>query len=154
MTIQYVVEDPATFIEELTQIIPVHYDELCVTKDFPLMPDYEAYGRLYNAGLLRCITARSEEGLVGYAIFIVQPHLHYKTCKTAFEDIYFLKKEHRLGRTGIRLFQFAEEALRAEGVNRIIMHTKIHLDNSRLFEYLGYKHTDKLYTKILSTEPV
>lgn len=154
MSVRYVVEDPATFIEELKEIIPAHYDELCVTKDFPLAPDYEAYGRLYVADMLRCITARDENGLIGYAIFIVQPHLHYKTCKTAFEDIYFLRKEHRLGRTGIRLFQFAEEALRAEGVNRIIMHTKIHMDNSRLFEYLGYKHTDKLYTKILSTEPV
>lgn len=154
MTVRYIVEDPATFIEELQYIIPAHYDELCVTKDFPLAPDYEAYGRMYNAGMLKCITARDDEGLIGYAIFIVQPHLHYKTCKTAFEDIYFLRKEHRLGRTGIRLFQFAEEALRADGVDRIIMHTKIHLDNSRLFEYLGYKHTDKLYTKILSTEPV
>lgn len=154
MSVRYVVEDPATFIEELKEIIPAHYDELCVTKDFPLAPDYEAYGRLYVADMLRCITARDDDGLIGYAIFIVQPHLHYKTCKTAFEDIYFLRKEHRLGRTGIRLFQFAEEALRAEGVNRIIMHTKIHMDNSRLFEYLGYKHTDKLYTKILSTEPV
>lgn len=154
MTVRYIVEDPATFIEELQYIIPAHYDELCVTKDFPLAPDYEAYGRMYNAGMLKCITARDDEGLIGYAIFIVQPHLHYKSCKTAFEDIYFLRKEHRLGRTGIRLFQFAEEALRADGVDRIIMHTKIHLDNSRLFEYLGYKHTDKLYTKILSTEPV
>ena len=130
----------------------MHYDELCVTKDFPLLPDYEAYGRLHMAGLLKCITARGKSGLIGYAIFIVQPHLHYMSCKTAFEDIYFLRKEHRLGRTGIRLFQFAEEALRADGVNRIIMHTKVHLDNSKLFEYLGYKHTDKLYTKILSME--
>jgi GNAT superfamily N-acetyltransferase len=153
MSVQYVVEDPATFIEELKEVIPLHYDELCVTKDFPLLPDYEAYGRLYMAGLLTCVTARDASGLIGYAIFIVQPHLHYRSCKTAFEDIYFLRKEHRLGRTGIRLFQFAEEALRADGVNRIIMHTKIHMDNSRLFEYLGYKHTDKLYTKILSTEP-
>lgn len=152
--IEYIVEDPATFIEEMREIIPVHYDELCVTKDFPLAPDYEAYGRLYNAGMLKCITARDEDGLVGYVIFIVQPHLHYMTCKTAFEDIYYLKKEHRLGRTGIRLFQFAEEALRADGVNRVIFHTKVHMDNSRLFEYLGYKHTDKLYTKILSTESV
>lgn len=152
MTTRYVVEDVGSFIEELKEIIPVHYDELCVTKDFPLSPDYEAYGRLYVAGMLKCITARNDEGLIGYVIFIVQPHLHYNTCKTAFEDIYFLKKEHRLGRTGIRLFQFAEEALRSDGVNRIIMHTKIHLDNSRLFEYLGYKHTDKLYTKILSAE--
>ena len=152
MTVRYIVEDPATFIEELKQIIPAHYDELCVAKDFPLEPDWEAYGRIYVAGMLRCVTARTEDELVGYALFIVQPHIHYRTCKTAFEDVYFLKKEYRLGRTGIRLFQFAEEVLRADGVNRVIMHTKIHVDNSRLFEYLGYKYTDKLYTKILSTE--
>ena len=151
--IEYAVEDPSTFIEELKGLLPAHYDELCVTKDFPLMPDYVAYGRLCVADMLKCIVARADGELVGYALFIVQPHLHYMTCKTAFEDIYFLRKDHRLGRTGIRLFQFAEQALRDAGVNRIIMHTKVHLDNSKLFEYLGYKHTDKLYTKLLSTEP-
>jgi len=25
----------------------------------------------------------------------------------------------------------------------------VHLDNSRLFEYLGYKHTDKVFTKMI-----
>jgi GNAT superfamily N-acetyltransferase len=99
--------------------------------------------------MLRCITVREDNALIGYAIFIVQPHLHYKSCKTAFEDIYFLKKEYRKGRLGIRLFQFAQDELKKEGVNRIIVHTKIHMDNSRLFEYLGYKLTDKLFTKIL-----
>lgn len=151
--IDYAVADPATFIDELKVLLPVHYDELCVTKDFPLMPDYMAYGRLCVAGMLKCIVAREDGELIGYALFIVSPHLHYSTCKTAFEDIYFLRKDKRLGRTGIRLFQFAEQALRDDGVNRIIMHTKIHLDNSKLFEYLGYKLTDKLYTKLLSTEP-
>lgn len=150
----YADEDPSSFIEELKGILPEHYDELCVTKDFPLMPDYEAYGRLCIAGMLKCITCRIDGALVGYAIFIVQPHLHYKSCKTAFEDIYFLKKEFRKGRTGIRLFKHAESILKRDGVARIIMHTKIHMDNSRLFEYLGYKLTDKLFTKILSTEPV
>ena len=149
MTTTYQVEDPAEFIEALKDILPTHYDELCVTKDFPLMPDYEAYGRLYVARMLRCITVRDDNELIGYAIFIVHPHLHYRSCVTAFEDIYFLKKEERKGRVGIRLFQFAEGVLKKEGVDRIVMHTKIHMDNSRLFEYLGYKLTDKLYTKIL-----
>lgn len=154
MTIEYAAEDPKTFIEELKAIIPAHYDELCVTKDFPLAPDYEAYGRLYMAGMLRCVTVRRDAALIGYIVFVVHPHLHYRTCITAFEDLYYLVKEERLGRTGIRLFQFAERVLRDEGVNRIIMHTKVHMDNSRLFEYLGYKNSDKLYTKILNTEPV
>lgn len=154
MSVTYAVEDPATFVEEFKALAPLHYEELCVTKEFPMEPDWEAYGRLYVAGMLRCITARDGGQLVGYAIFTVSPHLHYRTCKTAFEDLYFIEKSHRQGRTGMRLFQFAEAALRAEGVNRIVLHTKVHLDHSRLFEYLGYKHTDKLYTKILSTESV
>ena len=137
------------FLYELEQIFPVHYEELCVTKDFPLEPDYEAYRNLAKAGMLRCITCRADGDLIGYIVFIVQPHLHYRSCKTAFEDIYYVKKEFRKGRIGIRLFQYAEKVLKEHGVNRIIMHTKIHLDNSKLFEYLGYKHTDKLYTKLL-----
>jgi len=149
MTVTYQTEDPAEFIEALKGVLPEHYDELCVTKDFPLMPDYEAYGRLHVAGMLRCITVREDNELIGYALFIVHPHLHFKSCITAFEDIYFLKKEHRKGRVGIRLFQFVEDVLKKEGVHRIIMHTKIHMDNTRLFEYLGYKLTDKLFTKIL-----
>ena len=153
-SIVYASEDLSEFVDELQHILNEHYDELCVTKDFPLLPDYEAYGRLTVNNMLRCITCRAEGNLIGYVMFIVQPHLHYMTCKTAFEDLYFVKKEFRRGRIGIKLFQYAEDVLRQEGVNRIIMHTKIHLDNSRLFEYLGYKHTDKLYTKILSTEPV
>ena len=137
------------FLYELEQIFPDHYEELCVTKDFPLDPDYEAYRHLAKAGMLRCITCRMDGNLIGYIVFYIQPHLHYKSCKTAFEDIYYVKKEFRKGRIGIKLFQYAEKVLKEHGVNRIIMHTKVHLDNSRLFEYLGYKHTDKLYTKLL-----
>jgi len=47
------------------------------------------------------------------------------------------------------LFQYAEQVLRHCGVQRIVMNTKVHLDNSKLFEYLGYKMTDKVFTKIL-----
>lgn len=148
-TLVYADCDPFAFVEEMKVLFPLHYEELCVTKDFPLSPDYDAYKRLADAGMLRCITVRAEEEVIGYAIFIVQPHLHYMTCKTAFEDIYYIRPDFRKGRVGIRLFKYAEEVLKGIGVNRIIMHTKIHMDNSKLFEYLGYKWTDKLFTKIL-----
>ena len=52
MTTVYAEADPSVFIDELRLILPEHYDELCVTKDFPLNPDYEAYGRLCVAGML------------------------------------------------------------------------------------------------------
>jgi N-acetylglutamate synthase-like GNAT family acetyltransferase len=68
---------------------------------------------------------------------------------TAIEDLYFVTKSFRKGRVGIRLFQYAEKVLKERGVQRIVMHTKVHLDNSKLFEYLGYKMTDKVFTKML-----
>ena len=141
--------DGLKFIDELEKIFPEHYEELCVTKEYALDPDYDAYRRIGEAGMLRCITCRNDGELIGYAVFIVSPHLHYKSCKTAVEDIYYVKKEYRKGRIGIRLFQYAENALKRIGVQRIVMHTKVHLDNSRLFEYLGYKQTDKVFTKML-----
>lgn len=148
-TIIYEMVPPFMFLQEMQELFPKHYEELCVTKDFPLVPDYDAYKALDDAKMLRAVVCRTESEVIGYIIFIVQPHLHYKTCITAFEDIYYIKPEYRKGRIGIRLFQYAEKVLKASGVNRIIMHTKVHLDNSRLFEYLGYKNSDKLYTKIL-----
>ena len=137
------------FIDEFMRVLPLHYDELCVTKEFPLNPDWDAYKAMAQAGMLRTITCRHDGELIGYIAFFIQPHVHYKDCKTAYEDVYFIKKEYRKGRIGIKLFQYAEKVLKERGVNRMIVHTKIHLDNSRLFEYLGYKHTDKLFTKIL-----
>lgn len=145
----YRCEDFFDFLPEMEKLLPVHYDELCVTKDFPLAPDYDQYRRVNDAGMLCCVTCRCDDELIGYIIFFLQPHIHYKTCMTAFEDVYYVSPEHRRGRVGIRLFQYAEKVLRNIGINRIILHTKIHLDNSRLFEYLGYKNSDKVYTKLL-----
>ena len=141
--------DGFKFVDEFEKLFPEHYEELCVTKDFNYEPDYEAYKRMAEAGMLRCITCRYYDKLIGYIIFIVTPHLHYKSCMTAIEDLYFVSKEYRKGRVGIKLFQYAEQVLKDRGVKRIVMHTKVHLDNTRLFEYLEYKMTDKVFTKML-----
>jgi GNAT superfamily N-acetyltransferase len=141
--------DGFKFIDEFERLFPEHYEELCVIKEYELEPDYDAYKRLAEAKMLRCITCRNDAELIGYMIFTITPHLHYKSCITAYEDLYFVKKEYRKGRIGIRLFQYAEKVLKERGVKRIVLHTKVHLDNSKLFEYLDYKFTDKLYQKLL-----
>jgi GNAT superfamily N-acetyltransferase len=141
--------DGTKFKEEFMRVLPGHYDELCVTKEFPFDPDWDAYDRMAAAGYLRTITVRNDSELIGYIAFFIQPHLHYKSCKVAYEDVYYLKPEYRKGRIGIKMFQYAESALKRIGVNRIIVHTKIHLDNSRLLEYLGYSWTDKVFSKVL-----
>lgn len=147
--IEYREEKLGDFLEEIKPLLPEHYDELSVSKMFPLAPNYDLYLELQKTGNLVCVTARDSGNLVGYILFIVQPHLHYTTCNTAIDDIYFVKKEYRTGRTGLRLFQKSEEVLKQHNVNRIILSCKIHLDHSKLFEYLGYKNIEKVYDKII-----
>lgn len=147
--ITYQVENYKDCIEELKQLYPEHYEELSVTKTVPLEPNYPVYNQLADIGILKVITCRNDKDLIGYILFIVTPHLHYKSCITAAEDIYFVRKDYRKGRTGIKLFQFAEKYLKEQGIHRIIYGTKVHLDNSKLFEYLGYTYFEKLYTKMI-----
>jgi GNAT superfamily N-acetyltransferase len=146
---QVVYADEGIRVKELSALYQEHYDELSVTKEFQMEPNYEMFDLLQDAKMLRVITCRVDGELAGYIVFVVQPHMHYKSCLTAFEDAYFISKPYRKGRIGIKLFQYAEEVLKGIGVNRIIYGTKVHLDNSRLFEYLGYKHTDKVYSKLI-----
>jgi len=141
--------DVRDIFDELKEVIPLHYEELCVTKEFELDPDWDMFARCAEAGLLRTFTVRNDAELIGYMIFFIKPHPHYRTCKTAFDDLYYLKPEYRKGRIGIRMFQYAEKVLKANGISRIIMGTKVHLDNSKLLNYLGYRLTDKVFTKLI-----
>lgn len=140
------------FLPEMEQLFPMHYEELCVTKEFPLEPDWEAYRFMAERGMVRAVTVRADDVLVGYIVFIIRPHLHYKSCLTASEDVYYLRPDMRQGRIGIRMFQYAEEVLKRIGVQRIVIHTKVHMDNSRLLEYLGYGCTDKIFSKIVEPQ--
>ena len=147
--VTYQVEAYSDCIEEMKEHYDDHYNELSVTKTVVLEPDYDSYFTLEKTGFLKVVTCRKEGKLIGYIMFIVNGHLHYKSCITAHEDIYYITKSERKGRVGIKLFQFAEQYLKSIGVNRIIYGTKTHLDNSRLFEYLGYSFFEKLYTKMI-----
>ena len=146
---QVIYADEPIRVIELSGLYQEHFEEVSATPELKLEPYYEMFDRLQDAGMLRVITCRVDGNLAGYIVFMVQPHMHYKSCMTAIEDAYFISKPYRKGRIGIKLFQYEEEVLKGIGVNRIIYGTKVHVDNSRLFEYLGYRHTDKVYTKLI-----
>lgn len=145
----YQVEPYASCVEELKKHYQDHYDELSVTKQYPLDVDYEGYFELARTGRLIVVTCRKNGELIGYIQFIIARNLHYKTMMMACEDIYYLVKSHRTGRTGINMFKFAESYMRSIGINRICYTTKVHLDNSSIFRYLGYSFIEKLYSKML-----
>jgi N-acetylglutamate synthase-like GNAT family acetyltransferase len=62
-------------------------------------------------------------------------------------DIFYIRKDLRKGRLGIKLFQYVEKELRRRGVDRWFVGTKLHADASSLFKYLKFEPVEIYYTK-------
>jgi GNAT superfamily N-acetyltransferase len=112
--------------------------------------DYERYAKLFDMGMLFCVTVRDDAKLVGYAIYFVITHMHYKSSGLmATTDMYYLLPEYRRGGIGAKMFIVAEKGLKALGVVRAHTSCKVHEDHSELLKALGWKHTDQTFSKFL-----
>ena len=77
--ITYQEEAYSKCIDELKAIYPEHYEELAVSKEFPLEMDYETYDLLDKNGRISIITARKDLELIGYIISVSYTHLTLPT---------------------------------------------------------------------------
>jgi GNAT superfamily N-acetyltransferase len=147
--ITYEIGNAKESFKEIILLFQDHYEEISLLKDYELKPDYGLYFKVEDRNFLELILCKDEGKIVGYIVFFVSKHLHYIDCLLATEDIYYLKPEYRKGRTAIKMFKFAEQYLKSKNVNMIKYSTKVHSDNSSLFEYLGFSFTEKVFTKML-----
>jgi N-acetylglutamate synthase-like GNAT family acetyltransferase len=145
------VERWAEFVKDGRELFPEHYAELARDQErIKLDINEDLYVDADNRGIGHIATVRDEGKLVGYTILAVMPHLHYKSAgPMAMIDVYYLKPAYRKGGTGAKMIMFAESTLKAKGVTKIYFSTKVHLDNGKLLEALGFKFSDKVYTKLL-----
>lgn len=128
----------------------LHYEEIAHNKHaIKLDVDFERYQLLSDAGALYIVTIKDAEKIVGYYVAILSNHIRYKTSLTATTDIYYLHPDYRKAWIGLKLFRFVEEDLKGRGVERMIVTTKVKLDNSPIFERLKWVFTEKLYTKLI-----
>ena len=136
--------DMATLVED-------HWREVALYRDaVPLDPDVERYRGLERAGRLVILTAREAGALVGYSVFLVHNHLHYRQCKVASNDLLFLRQDRRAGSgLGIRLIRESEKALAALGVDRITWHVKAGNDWSDILARMGYDMEEKIMGRLL-----
>jgi hypothetical protein len=150
MTIHYQVERWNDIQPELEPFAVLHWQEIALDHNVvPLDMDWDKYKDLDDKEVLHVVTARNEEGIVGYHISIICGHLHYKSTLHALVDLYYLAPLFRTGRTGLKLFQFTENSLKALGVKKIVTGTKVHFNHGRLFEHMGYTNTEVIYTKLI-----
>jgi GNAT superfamily N-acetyltransferase len=138
-------------VEEIKPLIQMHYDEIALHKEvIPLDPDWDRYAAIDSTGNLLIVTARTnEQELIGYAVFFITPHIHYKSTIVAHNDILYLHPEYRRGRTGIRLLKDSETACRHLGVDKILWHIKFAKDFRHILYRFGYCDEDAIVGKIL-----
>lgn len=137
-------------IDEIKPLLHEHWLEIALNKDTVLLdPDYELYQLLEVKGMLHITTIRDEGKLIGYAIYVISPNIHYKSLKVAESDIFFLKKDYRNMGVGKQLLIHAEKHLVSLGVNKIINRVKLNTDAGYVFEIMGHKPIEKVYSKLV-----
>jgi GNAT superfamily N-acetyltransferase len=150
----------STFSQLRAEGLPLfllHWAEASADRSVPLAVDWECFKALERIDAELCIAVRRDGKLIGYAVYLIHTHLHYQGYRVAEADVFFLHEEDREGWIGIKLFQIAEELLRARGVDEVWQRAKLHVKPGRgrsdlgpLFRYLGYRPVETVYRKRLS----
>lgn len=146
---KFALESYDQMINEIKPLIEAHYDEIAKYKDIPLDPDWDLYRKLEEVGILKAFSCRAtdDNSLIGYAIYFVKPHIHYRSMLLAQQDILFIKKEFR-GR-GIAFILWCDEQLKAMGCTVSMHHVKAEHNFGRMLERIGYELMDLIYTRRL-----
>jgi hypothetical protein len=147
--VEFAVESYQDAQPEITKLLDAHWQEIALDKDaIRLDPDWENYEWLAKRGMLHIVTARDDGWLVGYHVSVIRPHAHYKSSLTCFSDIMYLSPQYRVGLTGYKLIKFFRDSVKAKGVQKIYMMTKLALDLDPILRRLGFTPIERVYTQV------
>jgi len=145
-----VIKEVDSIKDQIQVLIKRHYAELTLDKDvMKLAPDWDRYNELNNLGKLSIVAAYDGEKIVGYSVFFLNEHIHYKNNIIANNDVLFLAPEYRLGMTGIKLIKYSEMILQQLGVSKVIWHVKQAKDFRKLLHRMGYQDEDIIVGRAL-----
>lgn len=137
------------WLEVAKGLLNEHYQEVGPVKHgIPLDPDMVLYKELEDKGMIETHTARDRVSgeLVGYSVWIITTHPHYKGSVTAFNDVVFMRKDYRKGRQGYMFLKYTIEKIKALGkVQRMLFHVKPHVDFGPTLERLGASMLETVY---------
>ena len=144
-------EEKSDAIINRHDFLEMHYEELALHKDaIPLKPDFERYYSLESKKQLKVFTLRTDEKvLIGYAVFIIGPMLHYKSTICAVNDLLYIKKEYRQGVTGIKFIKYCESKIKEHGAHKITWHIKESNNFFPILKRMGYIIEDIIVGRIL-----
>lgn len=135
-------------VAEVAPLLEQHYQEIAWCREkIPLDPDYARYAAGAASGAIRIFTARQDGELIGYAVYIVGPHLHYKQTMWAMNDVLFVAQGRRGYRAGSKLIRFAEAELALTGAQVAGLHIKDVHNWGSLARMLGYERVESSWLR-------
>lgn len=141
-------EDTVTSIaDEGAYLIHDHWLELEESYGHAPDPDYDSYLKLEEMGVIKAFSVRDKGEMVGYATFMMTPHLHYKSVPYAINDMLFIKKSYRGRAIGSDFIKYIESNLRDNNTTIISINSKVATPLNRLLDKLDYTHTENVYRK-------
>ncbi len=141
-------ENLSDCLDELKPLLAKHYLEVAAYQDkIALDPDYDRYLQMEKMDLTRTFVLRADGAVVGYWVFFLTPHPHYKQDRYAVNDIVYVEPEYRTPGITPRCFQAVEDALVASGASVITYHMKTYKPFERMLSSMGYDHLEALYGK-------
>lgn len=132
---------------ELPEIFLEHHEEIEEDHVDPLDPDWPRYMHMEMAGQLHIMTMRADGYLAGYYFAVVVPNLHHKTRLCAYSDMFFVRKDFRMGWYGYRLLAETDKMLATLGVKKSYLVTKEEHPITILLKRLKYVLAERIYTK-------
>ena len=147
-TITYQEEPFSAVLPELEPHWQAHYLETQREHDtMPLDVDIETYQLLEQQDAVSVVTMRADGVLVGYFVTVLAWHLKSRHVRMGSVDAYYIAPAYRRQGAGTALFQAAEDALRARGVQRLFGDTKAWNHAETIFERCGWWAVGMQYTK-------
>ena len=138
-----------TVVDQLQRLAEREYEEVGQKDLDALNVDWARYRELDAAGKIATFIARRDRAIVGYAVFVVQTHIHYQDALVAANSAVYVAPEARAGRVVLKLLRYAEIGLKAQGVKKVYYHVKREKDFGRLLEHLGYQDAERMFAKVL-----
>ena len=135
-------------LEEMKPLFALHWKEVAAYQDkIALDPDYAKYLGMEKLDLVRTFVLRADGKMVGYWVFFLMAHPHYKADRFAVNDIVYVDPAYRRVDLTPACFAAVERELKAEGVSVITYHMKTYKPFESLLKGLGYDHLEALYGK-------
>lgn len=133
--------------KEAMPLIVEYRREINYYTDLELKPGFDAYERLEKSGAIRAFTARKDGKLIGFALFLFYPHMHFNQHIFAMHDILYIDPKHR--GFGYKFLKWCSERLKEEGAKVIYVSVNLNFDFSPILKRLGFEIAEHIYTRRL-----